>query len=104
MNGRWKNTTDYGIALQDRKANVRFGECGICDQGGNSGSICRCDEVKSSSAPAGSTADLNDGVWFQSSASGGWYRNPAAAGDIYAVMVNGKKFTEWQRDLPLLGS
>ena len=78
--------------------------CSKCG-GWHGGSFGECKRTyKSSSAPAGSTADLNDGVWFQSSASGGWYRNPAAAGDIYAVMVNGKKFTEWQRDLPLLGS
>ena len=23
---------------------MRFGECGICDQGENSGSVCTCDE------------------------------------------------------------
>ena len=27
---------------------MRFGECGICDQGENSGKVCRCDEPASS--------------------------------------------------------
>ena len=38
----------------------------------------------------GSAASLDDGVWYQSFASGGWYRNRNAAGSITAVRVNGR--------------
>jgi hypothetical protein len=31
----------------------------------------------------------NIGVWFQSSASGFWYRNYKAAGEILAVKIDG---------------
>lgn len=36
--------------------------------------------------------DLGSGVWFQSRVSGAWYRLPEAAGDVAAVMVDGRRF------------
>ena len=47
--------------------------------------------------------NMNAGVWFQSTASGMWYDNPYAAGEISAVRVDGVQFARlgkriWQHD------
>lgn len=41
---------------------------------------------------AGDDKDLTKGVWFQSWASGLWYKSPEAAGSVRVVLVNGKSY------------
>ncbi len=36
--------------------------------------------------------NLNEGVWFQSATSGGWYQNHKAAGGIVQVKIDGESF------------
>ena len=40
----------------------------------------------------GAPAPTDVGVWFQASASGGWYQNLYAAGTVSAVKVDGVVF------------
>jgi hypothetical protein len=37
-------------------------------------------------------SDLDSGVWFRAGCSGLWYKNPAAAGSIVEVRVDGVRF------------
>jgi len=42
--------------------------------------------------------DINKGTWYQSAASGLWYRERGAAGDICAIRTDG--ITEYQPEPP----
>ena len=48
-----------------------------------------CDQGRCAVA-TGSAASLDEGVWYQSFTSGGWYRNRRAAGIVTAVRVDGR--------------
>jgi hypothetical protein len=43
-------------------------------------------------ATGSAETDLRKGLWFQATCSGMWYHNPNAAGEINAIMVNGRLF------------